>query len=633
VPTLDGVGHGTLLAGRYRLEERVRTGTDSDQWRAVDTTLERQVSIQVIRAGHPFTADVVDAARRAALVGDPRLVRVLDVGVFLQSAYIVSEHLIGRTLEEILVAGPIPAETARGFVGEAAEALERASSRGLHHLRLSPASLVIASNGSVKVLGTAVEAALAGTEQDDDPLGADRLDALGLVRILYAGLTGRWPGPVDGPLGPAPRVTGRAVPPAELVAGVPHDLDALCSTALSRQEGPQSPGELAQELAPWAPDEPLTDPRGLALDGPHRPPSAEDRPDDAGGQEWRSVLEEAPGDAGSFAARSGDTASYDSAWPYGDREPYDDSAVSAAFTGRSAQDDRISMGSGASAHSGSSALHPGTSSGGLTTGGRRVSRFDGLDDWALLAQSAPAPSQPPESQPLGPFLPPAPVSRPPQDQARFVLILVAGLVTVGLILAAFSLRGLFDMADPMIDPIPTAPTATAGGEGASSAEAAPVPASPQSASPSTTPTPSGTPAQVSGIQAIDPEGDGDENGSTADKAIDGDPSTTWRSARYSTASFGGLKKGLGLYLMISGKTVTSITVSAAGTGGAVELRTAKGPGLDSSAVVATGKISNGSVVLTPAQPVTSESLLLWFTELPQQSNREHRLVVSEITAS
>jgi len=271
------VGHGSLLAGRYRLEERVRTGPDGSLWRAVDETLDRPVSVRVVRPGHRYTADVVDAARRASLVEDPRLVRVLDVGESNGSAYIVAEHLVGRTLEEILAEGPLPAPVARRLVGEAAQALDRASARGLHHLRLSPAGVVVGPDGSIKVLGTAVEAALAGVEQDEDPFGADRADAVGLVRVLYATLTGRWPGPVEGPLGAAIPPSGRLEPPADLVPGVPNDLDTLCAVTLGpHDDGPHTPGELAAQLAPWPPLEPIGPRRPLpprAATGPadHRP--------------------------------------------------------------------------------------------------------------------------------------------------------------------------------------------------------------------------------------------------------------------------------------------------------------------------------------------------------------------------
>src|ERR1051325_10927036 len=47
---LEGVGHGSVLAGRYRLEERVRTRADGATWRAGDETPERPA---LVRGGDP----------------------------------------------------------------------------------------------------------------------------------------------------------------------------------------------------------------------------------------------------------------------------------------------------------------------------------------------------------------------------------------------------------------------------------------------------------------------------------------------------------------------------------------------------------------------------------------------------
>lgn len=260
-----------MLAGRYRLEQQLGAGVDGSLWRAVDETLERPVTVRVVSPEHPFAADVVDAARRAALVDDARLARVLDVGDADGTTYIVTEYVQGRPFEDFLRNGPLPAETVRRIVGETAQALERAGARGLHHLRLTPASVCIVPDGSVKLLGTAIEAAAAGVEHDKADV-ASRQDATGLVSLIYAGLTGRWPGVVDGPLGPAPLVSGRAVPPGDLAAGVPADLDALCVATLGPgNDGPRTPAEVAGQLSPWAMATPMTDPRGIELTAPDRP--------------------------------------------------------------------------------------------------------------------------------------------------------------------------------------------------------------------------------------------------------------------------------------------------------------------------------------------------------------------------
>ena len=92
---LDGVGHGSVLAGRYRLEGRVRTRPGGSLWRAVDETLDRPVLVQAFALGHPYGPEIVDAARRAALVEDPRLQRVLAAGEERGTAYVVLERLSG----------------------------------------------------------------------------------------------------------------------------------------------------------------------------------------------------------------------------------------------------------------------------------------------------------------------------------------------------------------------------------------------------------------------------------------------------------------------------------------------------------------------------------------------------------
>ena len=286
-----------MLAGRYRLDDRVRTRPDGALWRAVDETLERPVLVSAYAVGHPYGGEIVDAARRAALVEDPRLQRVLAAGTERGTPYVVLEPAPGRTLTELLQNGPFAAETGRRLAGEAAEALDRAAARGLHHLRLRPTSLIVARNGTVTVAGTAIDAAADGIEAPTSAAAA-RSDAAGLVALLYAALTGRWPGTQEAGLARAPRVAGRPVPPGDLVAGVPNDLDTLCSVMLGpHDDGPRSPGELARQLAPWAPAAPLTDPRGLHIGAPGRPVASM-----PAARAARSRSQSAPGTAAAPAA-------------------------------------------------------------------------------------------------------------------------------------------------------------------------------------------------------------------------------------------------------------------------------------------------------------------------------------------
>jgi murein biosynthesis integral membrane protein MurJ len=253
----DGVvGRGTLLAGRYRLHQPVPIDLPGvDCWSARDQILDRPVRALVLRSGR--IAEAQDAARRAALVRDPRLLRVLDVGDHEGVVYAVTEPVVGKDLQQLTEQGPLPADQARSIVAEAAAALEVARRRGVHHLALRPSAVHVTPDGGVLVTGLALDGELLGHDLSGAK-ATSRADTVGLVSLLYLALTGRWPAqsellPFDGAEA-APMVDGSPVAPSELTPGVPNDLDTLCVVTLGPDDdGPHSPAELVRELEPWGP--------------------------------------------------------------------------------------------------------------------------------------------------------------------------------------------------------------------------------------------------------------------------------------------------------------------------------------------------------------------------------------------
>lgn len=251
----EAVGRGTLLSGRYRVLQRAESDVPgAEGWQATDQILDRAVRVQVLTSG--AIGPALDGARRAALIADPRLVRVLDVGSHEGIGFVVHEQVSGPSLADLVARGPLSADQARAVVGEAAAALEAARRRGVHHLALRPATLHVSEDGRVLVSGLALDAALLGVAEGDART-TSRRDTVALVRLLYAALTGRWPAdPRGAPFGTslpeAPVVDGAPVPPGELAAGVPNDLDTLCVVTLGPyDDGPHSPGDLVRELEPW----------------------------------------------------------------------------------------------------------------------------------------------------------------------------------------------------------------------------------------------------------------------------------------------------------------------------------------------------------------------------------------------
>ena len=238
---LPGQGAGVLRLGeRFRLDGLVAEAAFTRVWQATDELLCRPVRIHLLPPGRPVPGGVAATVSAAARVTDPRLSRIFDADYRTDCPYIVSEWAPGTDLEDLMATGlPSPA-LAAAIVADAAEALARAHRAGVAHLRLGPRSLRWGGSG-VKVSGLGIEAALSGACATD-PAAAD---TAGLARMLYALLTGCWPGPEATRLPPAPLNRGRPCPPRRLRPGVPDALNDITCAALTSGG---TPGWLAEGL-------------------------------------------------------------------------------------------------------------------------------------------------------------------------------------------------------------------------------------------------------------------------------------------------------------------------------------------------------------------------------------------------
>jgi eukaryotic-like serine/threonine-protein kinase len=148
---------------------------------------------------------------------------------------------------------------------------------------------------------------------------------------------------------------------------------------------------------------------------------------------------------------------------------------------------------------------------------------------------------------------------------------------------------------------------------------------------------SATPAPIAIQDAVDvdPEGDGSENPQEVSLAHDGDPSTAWFTDHYTTAAFGGLKNGLGLWIDLGrGKVLTRIRIQSPITGWTFQLR--PGPRDHPSAPLAD---ANGTTTFTmgPSGSVSillnserATSMLIWITRLGADHG-QWAAAISEVT--
>lgn len=647
---MQGVGPGSVLGGRYAVTLRTSEGTHHERWRANDHTLEREVVLVCFPAGSSVAAAALDAARRAAGIEDSRLVRVLDVGTDQGVGFIVEEPLTGAApLSHLLQSGGLPPDEVRRLTGEAATALDKATHRGLHHLALTPSSLLRMSDGAVKVRGLATEAALTDADRLSDER-ASRADAVGLVKIAYAGLTGRWPMvsvddgliPAGGPVGleAAPTIVGGVAAPSEIAVGVPNDLDLICRMTLgSGRRGPVSPGDLALQIAPWPSEQASSDgATGIGLR------SRDDRESLEPTRVMPSVRAGAAAVGAAGAAGVAGVAGGSMAGAAGDSGPsstiFFDSvpdAQSGTTPARGATTERLQGGvaaAGAAAAGVAGAIGDKVGSFARAAADKAASRaaerrsahdddFDGEDIGLVDAlDEAPATRLEPPLPVFGREAPEAPSGA----QSRIALAIVGVLVLIALFIGINNVMkiGQHDGPAPAVTVTKTRTPAATQTQGTTT-----------QAPPSTTQAPPAAAVSVVGGTGFDPE-DGTEADQNVKLTFDGDPSTQWRSRWYGTASFNGNKDGVGVLLDLSAPTVVkevelvlpaeqNVTVYATDSGSTKSL--------DGAQKIGSMKKANGTVVIkTSGQLQPASKILVIVTKAaPAEAANHYRAQISEVT--
>jgi serine/threonine-protein kinase len=210
---------GTLLSGRFRLEEKIGSGGMSTVYRAFDETLERWVAIKVMHADLSEDENQLERFRREALavarLSHPHLVTVIDFGDDESHPYIVFEYVEGETLKDrIRREGMLPATEAVAYAIEIGRALECAHENRLVHRDVKPQNVLITLDGRAKVTdfgiarsleheGLTAAGRVLGTTDYVSPEQAlgeqvtEQSDVYSLGVVLYEMLTGDVPYKAD----------------------------------------------------------------------------------------------------------------------------------------------------------------------------------------------------------------------------------------------------------------------------------------------------------------------------------------------------------------------------------------------------------------------------------------------------
>jgi eukaryotic-like serine/threonine-protein kinase len=197
------------LAGRYRLGELIAEGGFAKVFKGFDSELERIVAIKVPKASRVASRESFQAeAKRVAGLKHEGIVPVFDVGLEGDTCFIVTEFVEGGSLAEKLWSPNIEVADAVGWTADIGDALEYAHSRGVIHLDIKPANILMNYRGRARLtdFGISRSAATAadftpslGTLQYMSPEQLEgkptdhRSDIYSLAVVLFQALNGKTP--------------------------------------------------------------------------------------------------------------------------------------------------------------------------------------------------------------------------------------------------------------------------------------------------------------------------------------------------------------------------------------------------------------------------------------------------------
>lgn len=158
-----------MIAGRYEVVSHIGQGGMADVFLAVDTILNRQVAIKILRAD--LSSDTVSIlrfereAQAAASLAHPNIVEIYDVGEYKDHHYIVMEYIAGKTLKQVIRSrGPLVNEEAVDIMKQLCSAVAEAHSRGIIHRDIKPQNVIVKADGSLKILDFGIATALGSVQ-------------------------------------------------------------------------------------------------------------------------------------------------------------------------------------------------------------------------------------------------------------------------------------------------------------------------------------------------------------------------------------------------------------------------------------------------------------------------------------
>jgi serine/threonine protein kinase/tetratricopeptide (TPR) repeat protein len=162
--------------GRYQIKSELGRGGMGVVYRALDTTLHRDVALKILPGNVVADPDrrqrLLKEAQTTSRLEHPNIGVIHEVGEADGVSFIAMELIRGESLAVVLARGAMPLGRALGLATEIAEGLARAHEMGIVHRDLKPGNVMVTDDGHAKI----IDFGLAKLVEPDGP-GADALTA------------------------------------------------------------------------------------------------------------------------------------------------------------------------------------------------------------------------------------------------------------------------------------------------------------------------------------------------------------------------------------------------------------------------------------------------------------------------
>lgn len=267
---------GRLLGGRYEVREVIGRGGMADVYLGIDARLGRQVALKILKStlssDPTFRNRFRLEAMAASKMSHPSIVRVFDAGdedngpsgetpPGSTTPYIVMEHVEGHLLSTLMRQGKLEERHILKVADGVLTALEVSHRAGIVHRDIKPANIMIAEDGTVKVMdfgiARAVSDATGNLEQTTSILGTalyispeqakgeepdTRTDLYSLGVVMYELLAGAPPFSAETPVSIAYKhISAEPTPLREVNPSVSDDVALIVEAAMKKELGERFP--------------------------------------------------------------------------------------------------------------------------------------------------------------------------------------------------------------------------------------------------------------------------------------------------------------------------------------------------------------------------------------------------------